>query len=35
MFHFIEFGELGYLHMLTYYTVDTHSRIQWATALSS
>lgn len=31
VFHFTEFGKLKYVHN----TIDTHSGIHWATALSS
>ena len=31
VFHFAEFGKFKYIH----HTVDTYSRFQWASALSS
>lgn len=30
MFHFVEFGELSYVHMLIHHAIDTYSEFQWA-----
>ena len=35
MFHFIEFGDLSYVHVLIHHTVGASSELQGASALSS
>ena len=34
VFHFVEFGELKYVHVLIHHTTDSYSGFQWASALS-
>lgn len=35
MYYFVEFEILKYVHMLILHTIDTYSKFQWPSALSS